>query len=194
MAGADLPDDPLRDLNMLMAMRIGAVDHLYQKVCLGHLLEGRFKGLDKRGGKLMNKADRIGKQKFLPPCRGDTPDGRIQGGKEHIRFKDLPLIRLAFRCRIGGIPGQHRVHDRGFTGIGISHKRYQGQSGFLSLLALCRPLAADALQLPGQFAEPVIYGAAVDFQLGLTFSLGGHGTGGAALTVLSLPHADQPGL
>lgn len=60
MAGADLPDDPLRDLNMLMAMRIGAVDHLYQKVCLGHLLEGRFKGLDKRGGKLMNKADRIG--------------------------------------------------------------------------------------------------------------------------------------
>ena len=100
MAGADLCDDALCDLNMFRAMRVGAVDHLYQKVRLSHLFECRLERLDKRGGKLVNKADRIGQQEFLSSRHSDTTYGRIQGGKEHICFKDLPPDRLTFRSFI----------------------------------------------------------------------------------------------
>ena len=65
MTGADLRDDTLCDLDMVPAMRVGAVYHLYQKVRLSHLFECRLERLDKRGGKLVNKADRIGQQEFL---------------------------------------------------------------------------------------------------------------------------------
>ena len=86
---------------MFPAMRVGAVNDLYEKVSLCHLFEGRFKRLDKRRGKLVNKADRVGQEEFLSSGHSDAPNGRIQSGKEHVRFKDLPLIRLAFRSRIG---------------------------------------------------------------------------------------------
>ena len=175
-------------------MRIGAVYHLNEKVCLRHFLECRFKRLDEGGGKFVDKADRIGQKEFLSSRHCDTPDGRIEGRKEHIRFKDLPLIRFTFRYCVGGVLSQHRIHDRRLSGVGISHKGYQRDSGSLPLFALRSALPADALEFLGQLAEPVVNGAAVDFQLGLAFALGGHRARGAALAVLGLPHTDQPGL
>ena len=46
---------------------------------------------------------------------------------------------------------------------------------------------------PSEFTAECINGTAVNFQLGLAFSFGGHGAGSAALAVLGLPHADQSG-
>ncbi len=60
MTGANLCDDTFCDFNVFLTMRVGAVYHLYQKIRLSHLLKSRLKRLDKRRGKLMNKADRIG--------------------------------------------------------------------------------------------------------------------------------------
>ena len=122
----------------------------------------------------MNKTDRIGQKEFLSSRYCDTPDGRIEGRKEHICFKNLPLIRLTFRHRVGGVLRKHCIHDRRLAGVGISHKGYQRDSGSLPFFALRSALTADALEFPGQLAEPVVNGAAVDLQLGLAFALGGH--------------------
>ena len=70
MPCANLINDLFGNFYMLPAMRIGAVYYLYEKVCLCHFLECRFKRLDEGGGKFVNKADRIGQKEFLCRRRG----------------------------------------------------------------------------------------------------------------------------
>ncbi len=142
----------------------------------------------------MDKADRVGQEELLASGHADAPHGCIQSSEEHIRLKDLPLIRFPFLHRFRRVLRQHGVHDRGLAGVGISDQRYQREPGILSLFSLGGALAANALELFGELTDAMINGAAVDLQLGLAFPLGGHGTRGAALTVLRLPHSDQAGL
>ena len=60
MPCANLVNDLFSNFYMLPAMRIGAVYHLNEEVCLRHFFECRFKRLDEGSGKFVNKADRIG--------------------------------------------------------------------------------------------------------------------------------------
>ena len=199
MSRADLLNDLLRDLNMLAAVGVGTVHHLHEQVGLRHFLQRRLERLDKGSRELVNEADRIRQQEFLPPGDAYAPYRRIECGKEHVRFKYLTLFpalrqspahRISF-LHFGRVLREHRVHDRGFPRICVPDERDERQSGSLPLFPLCRALAADAPEFPRELAEPVADGAAVDLQLRLAFSLGGHGAGSAALAVLGLPHADQ---
>ena len=186
MPGAKLGDDPLCHLHMLRVIRIRIIHDLQQQIRLRHLFECRFKGLDQRCRQLLNKPDRVRNQEILAVSGLDAPDRRIQSRKQHIVLKHLFLFPR--------IPVHKGIHNRGLACIGITHQGYQRDRSGLAAFSLCRTLTLHENQLTPQLCKPVVDLPAVKLQLRLAFALAGLRARCAALTVLGLPHSDQPGL
>ena len=80
---AEVVERLVDNFNLVLECRVGEVHHMHQYVGLAHLVEGRFKRIDKMRGQFAYESYGVGEQK-RQVLDGDFPDGGVQCGEELV--------------------------------------------------------------------------------------------------------------
>ena len=139
---------------MLMFLYILRIHHMQQQVRLAGFFQSRTKGRDQVVRQMPDETNGICQYQRTKTLYINTPQGWIQGREQLIGNK--------------GISPGHRIKQRRFTGIGVTHQRHGRHVGPL-------PCASTLVALPLNLLQPVvnhlnacIQHTPVRFQLGFT--------------------------
>ena len=169
----------------MRVIRIRAVGHEQKQVRQRRLFQCGAECADQLVRELADKADGVGEQESRVRPDLYAAHGGVQCGKNHVFGKNFPPAgrggAASFLPGRGGTAGEQCVHQSGFSGICIADQRHAADVFGQTLGALRRPLAADALQLPFQFGNPVFDVPAVQLELLFAGALIGQAPAAAAL-------------
>ena len=133
------------------------VHHVYQQVCLAHLVEGTLEGVHQVGGQFTDKSDGIGQQE-RQVADDDLAHRRIEGGKEFVFGKDFGLGK--------------QIDEGRLAHIGVSHEGHADEPP--AIFSLCRLLPVYVRQALFQQGHAVQDNPSVHFQLRLARSAQSH--------------------
>jgi hypothetical protein len=179
---ADLRDPSRTDLSqdffhgVLPGARLSRRDvrDVEQKVCLGHLLQGRVKRLDKQVGKAADETDRVGE-------RGAETATQVQDSRGRIQRLERAIPAFYLR-------GREPVHECALSGVRVSD---EGHAKDVRMeVALDFATTARARETAAEEGESLSDTSAVDFQLRLT---GPTRTDAASGSGKVIPQASQAG-
>ena len=138
LAQAQLAEDAVDGLHLLLEIFIGHVNHLEQQIALLKLLEGGLEGIDELLGQIVNEAYGVGDDQLRAIGKVDGAGGGPQRGEELV----LGLRFLA---------GQEAVEERGLAGVGVAddadHRDLVLDASAAAQLALLAKLLDILLQL-----------------------------------------------
>jgi hypothetical protein len=159
---------------LFQASTMSASDSGVTPIGLLHLLQGRAEGLHQLVRQVGDEAHGVGQDRRAAVGQADGPQGRVQGGEQHVLGQ-----------RIG--PGQPVEQGR-LAGVGVAH---QGERRVRRLLArgpMQPPGAAHLHQLALQLDDAVGDLAPVELDLGLAGAAGPARAPALALQVGPGPH------
>ncbi len=134
--------------------RIGHIDQMEQQVGPAHFLQRALERFDQRVRDLVDEADGIDEHDFIAVRQTKRAGCRVECRKELIFDEDTGA--------------RERVHQGGFSGVGVTDERNCSKRRFVALLALQRAGALDRFQSLFQMTDALADAPAVDFELRFT--------------------------
>ena len=157
VCAAQVVERLVHHLDLFGEIRMRHVHHVYQQVCLAHLVEGTLEGVHQVGGQFTDKSDGIGQQE-RQVADDDLAHRRIEGGKEFVFGKDFGLGK--------------QIDEGRLAHIGVSHEGHADEPP--AIFSLCRLLPVYVRQALFQQGHAVQDNPSVHFQLRLARSAQSH--------------------
>ena len=77
---AELADEPLCDLDMVVPVGVGCIDDVQDEICILQLFQRRLERLDEVVRQLGNESDRVGQDRLTRIRDGQLPNRRLFAG------------------------------------------------------------------------------------------------------------------